>query len=154
MTTTEKVDIGPYSKIPNKFFGSGTAVKLGKTASLVYLALCEYANRNGSNTFKASDRALASETGLGTRTICDARKRLCEYGLISTSRLEGQGYNYTLPKLSLSWVPLVERLRSKRKPRALYAQRTGPLQQNVLQYPAQSLLNRSAHYADLPRKSC
>jgi|ERR1035437_5572652 hypothetical protein len=127
MTTTGKVDIGPYSKIPNKFFGSGTAAKLGKTASLLFLALCEHANRVSSNTFKVSDRALASETGLGTRTICDARKRLNEYGLISNSRSEGQSYNYTLPKLLLQWVPLEKRPRIKRKPRAIYAQRTGSL---------------------------
>ena len=135
MSTNGKVDVGPYTKIPNKFFGSGTAAKLGCSASLVFLALCEHANRESSNTFKASDRALASETGLGTRTICDARKRLQEYGLISTSRPEGQSYSYTLPKLSLRWVPLVERPRNKRKPRAIYAN-TGSLQQNVLHSPA------------------
>ena len=100
------VDIGPYTKIPNKFFGSGTAAKLGCSASIVFLALCEHANRAENNTVKASDRALASETGLGPRTICDARKRLCECRLISFSRAEGQSYIYTIPKLSLEWVPL------------------------------------------------
>ena len=65
------VDVGPYTvKIPNRFFGSGMAARLGCSASLVYLALWDHANRN-SNTFKASDRALASDTGLGTRTICN-----------------------------------------------------------------------------------
>jgi hypothetical protein len=116
-----KVDVGPYTKIPNRFFGSGTAAKLGSSASLVYLALCEHANRDSNNTFKASDRALASETGLGTRTICDARKRLCERGLVSISRSEGQSYVYTISKPSLEWVPLTQRLRTKRKPRALRA---------------------------------
>ncbi len=90
------VDVGPYTKIPNRFFGSGTAANLGCSASLVYLALLEHANRNSSNTFKASDRAIASETGLGTRTICNARKRLSERGLISISRPEGQSYTYTV----------------------------------------------------------
>lgn len=123
MNETGKVDVGPYTKIPNRFFGSGMAAKLGCSASLVYLALCEHANRHSSNTFKASDRALASETGLGTRTICDARKRLCERGLISISRLEGQSYTYTICKPSLEWVPLAQRLRTKRKPRALYTLR-------------------------------
>ncbi len=119
----EKVDLGPYTQIPNKFFGSGTAANLGSSASLVYLALCEHANRESSNTFKASDRALASETGLGTRTICDARKRLCERGLISLSRPEGQSYSYTICKLSLEWLPLAQRPRPKRKPRANHSQR-------------------------------
>jgi hypothetical protein len=117
------VEIGPYSKMPSKFFGSGTASKVGPSASLVFLALCEHANRDESNTFKASDKALASETGLGARTICDARKSLREHNLISVSRTEGQRYSYTIPKLSLQWIPLAERPRLKRKPRALHALR-------------------------------
>jgi hypothetical protein len=117
------VEIGPFSKVPSKFFGSGTASSLGASASLVFLALCEHANRNSSNTFKASDRALASETGLGTRTICDARKRLIEHDLISCSRENGQSFNYTIPTQSLEWVPLKQRLRAKRKPRAIHALR-------------------------------
>ncbi len=117
------VEIGLYSEMPSKFFGSGTASSLRPSASLVFLALCEHANRNESNTFKASDRALASETGLGTRTICDARKRLIEHGLISCSRENGQSFNYTIPSLSLKWIPLAQRPRLKRKPRALHASR-------------------------------
>jgi hypothetical protein len=119
------VEIGPYSKMPAKFFGSGTASSLGPSAALVFIALCEQANRNNSNTFKASDKALASETGLGTRTIFDARKCLGERGLISFSRPEGQSYTYTIPKLSLPWVPFADRLRSKQKPRALHNSRAG-----------------------------
>jgi hypothetical protein len=125
VSASGKVDVGSYTKIPNKFFGSGTAAKLGCSASLVLLALCEHANRENSNTFKASDRALASETGLGTRTICDARKKLEEHKLISCSREEGQSYVYTLPVFSFNWVRLENRLRSKRKPRAIHATRTG-----------------------------
>jgi len=98
---------------------------VGPPASLVFLALCEHANRHESNTFKASDKALASETGYSPRTICDARKRLAERGLISCSRKEGQSYSYTLPACSFDWVRLEERHRQKRKPRALHASPTG-----------------------------
>jgi hypothetical protein len=118
------VEIGPYSKMPSKFFSSGTASSLGPSASLVFLALCEHANRHQCNSFKASDKALASETGCGPRTICDARKRLIEHGLISCSREEGQSNVYTLPTYSFEWVRLEERPRQKRKPRALYAPRS------------------------------
>ena len=117
----QRVDIGPYTKIPNKFFGSGMAAHLRPSAGYFYLALCEHANRNSSNTFKASDKALASDTGLGTRTICDARKKLIEYGLISCKREKGQSHGYTLLKFSLEWKPLKERHRRKLKPRALHA---------------------------------
>ncbi len=98
------VNIGPFTKIPHKLFGSGTARDLKPSATLFYVALCEHANRNSSNTFKASDNALASETNLSTRTICDARKRLIERKLISCAREEGQSYFYTLNAPSLKWV--------------------------------------------------
>lgn len=118
------VEIGGFTKIPNKFFGSGTARMLKPSASLLYVALCEHANRDGKNTFKTSDNALASETTLSTRTICDARKRLIEKGLISCTREKGQSYFYTILSPSLKWVPLAERRRVKLKPRALHAPRT------------------------------
>jgi hypothetical protein len=116
------VEIGHYTKIPNKLFGSGTARDLKPSATLLYVALCEHANRNSSNRFKASDNALASDTTLSTRTICNARKRLIERELIACTRAEGQSYFYTLPVPSLKWVPLAERLRTKLKPRAYHAQ--------------------------------
>jgi hypothetical protein len=118
------VEIGLYSAMPSKFFSSGTAARLGPAASLVFLALCENANRHEKNQFKASDRALASETGYSPRKICDARKRLIEHGLISCTRQEGQSFEYTLPAYSFDWVRLENRLRKKRKPRALYSSRT------------------------------
>jgi hypothetical protein len=118
------VEIGLYSKMPRRFFGSGTAALIGPSAALLFLALCEHANRNNGNTFKASDNALASDTGLGPRTIFDARKRLIEQKLISCSRQEGQSYVYTLPPYSFDWIRLEERPRPKLKPRALRALRT------------------------------
>ena len=118
------VEIGPYTKIPNRLFGSGMAARLRPSAGYMYLALCEHANRNSSNTFSASDKALASDTGIGTRTICDARKKLIERGLISCKREKGQSFVYTLLKPSLEWKPVKERPRHKLKPRALHALRT------------------------------
>ena len=119
-----KVELGPYTKIPNRFFGSGLAQRLGPSASLLYLALCEHANRESNNTFKGcSDKALASETGLSPRTLCDARKRLLENELISCSREKGQSFTYALFPLPIKWVRLEDRLRKKQKPRALHAAR-------------------------------
>ncbi len=121
------VNIGPFTQIPSKFFSSGVASSLGHPASLVLLALCEHANRHEANRFKASDKALASETGYGSRTICDARKRLVEHGLISCSRENGESHVYELRAYSFSWAPLEKRGRQKRKPRALFATRSaGP----------------------------
>jgi hypothetical protein len=114
----QTVNIGPFTKIPNRLFGSGMARNLKSSATLLYVALCDHANRHGMNTFKASDRALESDTALSTRTICEARKRLRENGLITCTREDGETYVYTLPVPSWNWVPVAERPRIKMKPRA------------------------------------
>ena len=114
-------DLGPWTKIPSKFFGSGTAAKIGTSASLFYLALCEHGNRWESNTFKASDKAIAADTGLSSRKISDARKAAVEEGLITCEREPGSSFVYTLLPLKLKRVPLEERPRQKRKPRGLHA---------------------------------
>ena len=114
-------DIGQWARFPNRFFGSGLASRIGTSACVLYFALCEHANRPQppSNTFKASDKALASDTGLSPRTIRDARIKLLENGLIEYSREPGQSYTYTLLRQELRRLRLAERPRQKRKPRAL-----------------------------------
>ncbi len=118
------VDIGPFTKIPNRLFGSGMARTLKPSATVLYVALCEHANRDGNNTFRASDKALASDTNLSPRTICDARKRLIENEAITCTREEGQSYVYTLLVPSWNWLPVAKRPRSKLKPRAYHALKT------------------------------
>jgi DNA-binding transcriptional ArsR family regulator len=120
-------DIGPYAKFPNKFFSSGTARKVGISASVFYFALCENANRfkPPSNTFKATDNAIASETGLSPRTIRNVRTKLVENGLISCSREPGQGFTYTLVRQELKWLKRSDRPRQKQRPRAMRA-KPGP----------------------------
>jgi hypothetical protein len=125
------VGISPFFKVPSKFFGSGTASSLGTSASILFLALCEHANRHDKMTFKASDKALSADTNLGRRTICNARKELVERGLVVCSRGEGQSFTYTIQKLSLTWVPLKNRLRKKQKPRAIHASRIGSPRQTL-----------------------
>lgn len=117
------VDIGPFTKVPNRYFGSGIGQTIGPSASVLYFALCEHGNRNSANTFKASDRALASETNLSPRTIRNARIRLREYGLISFSRDPGESYTYELLRQEMNWVPLVNRPRQSKMPRAMAASR-------------------------------
>jgi hypothetical protein len=117
------VEIGGFTKIPNQLFGSGMARALRPSATVLYAALCESANRNSSNTFKASDKALASETTLSTRTICNARKKLIEKGLITVDeRKKGSSYFYTLSALPLKRLPVDDRRpRGKLKPRGYHA---------------------------------
>ena len=117
------VEIGNFTKIPNKFFGSGKAAQIGPSASLLFVALCEQANRVGENTFRASDKALAADTGLSPRTICNARKALLEERLLACTRDKGSSYRYTLPVFAFSWVAIKDRPRTKRKVRALHSLR-------------------------------
>lgn len=115
------VDLGPFTKIPNKLFGSGKAAALGPSATLLYVALCEQANRAANTVFSISDRSLAADTGLAARTICDARKRLQEQKMLSVTRQNGRSYSYSLFKCDLLWIQRTERQRPTRKPRAKYA---------------------------------
>jgi DNA-binding transcriptional ArsR family regulator len=125
-TQKPKLDIGPWARFPNKFFGSGMARKVGPSASVLYFALCENANRNRkpSNTFKTSDKALASETGLSPRTMRNVRTKLLENGLVAYSREPGQNYTYTLLRQELKWLRRSERPRQKKRPRAMAVAKT------------------------------
>lgn len=113
------VDVGPFTKVPNKYFGSGKGQTVGPSATVLYFALCENGNRNSSNTFKASDKALASETSLSPRTLRNARIRLREHGLIAYSREPGQSFAYELLPQNLNWLPRENRPRNRMRPRAM-----------------------------------
>jgi len=110
---------------PRMFFGSGTAASLGPPATVLFLALCEHANRKGENTFKVSDNSLAADSSYSPRTICDARKLLQERGLITCSRADGASYVYTLQAYSFEFIRVENRRRKKKLPRANYGTRKG-----------------------------
>jgi hypothetical protein len=115
------VELGRYFKVPKGVFQSGLAARLGSSAMTVYVALCEHANRKNSNTFVASDKALAADSGVAERTIRGVRTKLVQAKLITIRRELGQSYTYTLLPISSDWVPIKERPRQPCKPRALYA---------------------------------
>ena len=118
------VDLGFFSKFPCRLFGSGLAQKLGASACVLYVALCEHANRNDSNTFTASDKTLAWETALSPRTIKHVRVKLLENRLVQYSRQPGQNYTYTLVRQKLAWFKPKDRPpRLKLKPRGIAARR-------------------------------
>jgi hypothetical protein len=147
------VDIGLFSMMPKLFFGSGLGAELRVSTGYLFLALCEHANRNGANSFTVSDRALAADTGLAPRTICEARKRLVERKLITCVRENGRSFTYTLTKYELPWVAVKERIRAKRKARALHSIR--PVSSAKLAEPRSMQLNGpSAKFAEHSRKIC
>jgi DNA-binding transcriptional ArsR family regulator len=121
----KSVEIGHFARFPNKLFGSGLANRLGPSATLFYLALCECANREKErvNTCSVTDRQLAWESGLSPRTLRNLRTKLMEHGLVTFQREPGQKYTYTLLPQQLEWFKLKERPpRQKRKPRGNSAQ--------------------------------
>lgn len=115
------VNIGDFFKVPNKFFGSGLAAKLGSSTAIVYTALCECANRawpRSSDKFSISDRSLAADTGLSPRTIGKARRSLVAARLVTCERERGCSFTYTLLPQAFKPVSRQLRQRQKRRPRA------------------------------------
>ena len=109
-----------FFKVPGKLFASGLAQTLRTSATLLYCALWENANRPTfpSNTFETTDKRLSFETGLSPRTIRDARNRLKEKGLIQCVRPFGAKFAYTLLPQDLKSIPKEERRpRTKKRPR-------------------------------------
>ena len=111
-------DLGPYFAVPKGFIRGGVAARLGPSAALVYVALCEHRNRDRKKALSVSDRALAADTGVAERTICGIRAKLAAEKLITYSRSNGASHTYTLLPVPPTWVPIADRPRRKREPRA------------------------------------
>ena len=143
----KSVGIGPFAKVPNRYFGSGMARKVGPSASLLYFALCEIANRDQdhSNTFRESVSFLRKETGLSSRTIRNVRIKLLENGLVECRRENGQSYTYTLLPQKLPRVPNAARLREKRKNRV----RWPPEERNTSRDAPANSARGTADFAEL-----
>lgn len=114
---SDGVDIGGFFKVPNRLFGSGLAAKLGVSVTVVYVSLCDVANRKGSRSFSVSDETLSADTGLGKSTIRSARKTLAEAGLISYAMNAGSSAEYSLKTPEMKWNPVKNRKRTPKKPR-------------------------------------
>jgi hypothetical protein len=116
--------LGPYFITPKGLFQNGIAARIGASAVTIYVALCEQANRKNGNVVSISDRSLASDTGVSERTIREIRPNLCRERLVSFNREPGHSYTYTLFPVELApRIPVKERPRQPKKPRALYAER-------------------------------
>jgi hypothetical protein len=108
---------GAFFQMHNRLFGSGMAAKLRCSAGRLYTALCSMANQKSAGTFSVSDQTLANDTGMGRRTIVEARKKLLKFELIESSISPGQSTVYTLKNPSLEWMPVKERPRLQCKER-------------------------------------
>jgi hypothetical protein len=116
-----------FFKTPGQLAGSGTAAKIGPIATALYVVLWENGNRNGSNTFKSSDKALSLETGICLTTLREVRAKLVEERLIEVRRgSKGQRFTYYLVPQDWKWVKRAERPEKPAKQRKPRAPKTAP----------------------------
>jgi hypothetical protein len=85
------------------FFGvPQSAVRLGLWAKMkpgekdLYICLMHRSERYSSREINVTDDAVRQEVGAAPRTLCNARKRLQEYGLIQCGKISGNKYRYII----------------------------------------------------------
>jgi hypothetical protein len=96
----------------DSFFGihpyvvrSGRWAKMKPGEKDLYLYLMEESERRCTREIEATDAQVASLVGSAPRTLCNARKKLCEYGFIRCKAGQGNRYTYTIcnPKTGLPY---------------------------------------------------
>jgi hypothetical protein len=77
-------------------FRSGLWAKLRPGAKDLYLFLMEESERLCTREITATDEQVRNMVGAASRTLCDARKKLQEHGLIWHKRTQGNKYKYSI----------------------------------------------------------
>lgn len=87
----------------NSFFGlhpyvvrSGLWARMKPGEKDLYVYLMEESERHRTRIIKATDAAIHELVGVAPRTLCNARKKLREYGLILYKAERGKRYAYTI----------------------------------------------------------
>lgn len=87
----------------DSFFGvhphvvrSGLWAKLKPGEQSLYIYLLEESERLCTRQLTATDGQVRMTVGTASRTLCNARKKLQEYGLIQYERGQGNKYEYTI----------------------------------------------------------
>ena len=62
----------------------------------LYIFLMEQSEYRVSRVIKATDAEIAGRVSVKSRTLCNARKKLQEYGLLTCARGDGNKYMYTI----------------------------------------------------------
>ena len=110
-------------------FRSGLWRKLKPGERDLYLCLMEESERRCTRELTTTDAEVRRLVGAASRTLCNARKKLQEYGLIRYKAGEGNRYTYTIcnPKTGLPYpgdpripmvVPKRDRLKQTELPRS------------------------------------
>ena len=87
----------------DKFFGvhpfvirTGLWSRMNPGEQSLYIYLMVESERCCTREMKRSDHEITSLVGVAGRTLCNARKKLQEYGLVVCRRGEGNKYTYTI----------------------------------------------------------
>ena len=87
----------------DKFFGvhpfvvrSGLWAKMLPGQKDLYIYLCEQSERYRRRELKRTDAEINAAVGTAPRTLCNARKKLAEYGLIQYRRTDGNKFVYVI----------------------------------------------------------
>jgi len=87
----------------DSFFGvhplvirSGLWARMLPGQQSLYIYLMEESERCCTREIKRADQEITATVGVAARTLCNARKKLQEYGLVVCRRGEGNKYTYTI----------------------------------------------------------
>jgi hypothetical protein len=94
-----------YFGVPHAVMRSGLWAKMRPSEWGLYVALMHDSERYRTKEMERTDAQMSKWTGLGKRTLCEARKRLQERGLVWCKRGRGNVYRYLLcdPETGRPW---------------------------------------------------
>jgi replication initiation and membrane attachment protein DnaB len=94
-----------YFGVPQQVIRRGTWAKLKPSEQSLYICLLHDSERYSSRELRRTDAQMTELTGVSSRALCDARKKLQEHGLIQYRRSSGNVYVYAIcnPETKLPW---------------------------------------------------
>ena len=105
--------------VPQFVIRSGLWARMKPSEQSLYIALCHDSERYCTRELRRSDAEMLKLTGLSSRTLCNARKRLPELGLAHYHLQPGGKHVYTLlnPQTGVPWpgAPDSSPFRAKKK---------------------------------------
>jgi len=82
--------------MPQALVRSGLCSKMKPGEIRLYVCLMHRSERNSSREVTMTDESVRKDVGAAPRTVCNARKKLQEYGLIQCRKVTGNKYRYTI----------------------------------------------------------
>jgi hypothetical protein len=81
--------------VPQEIIRNGLFARMKPGEVNLYVYLAHESERYSSRRIKRTDAQITEGAGVASRTLCNARKKLQEYGLIQVAKADGNKYIYT-----------------------------------------------------------